>query len=512
MSASGGKGEEYRTACLRLPAFPLQWLYQQRPEWKGRKVAWLEQLKPDSPLRYLSPQAEEMGLSPGVRYATALGLVPDLLAGTCEMEALAGADKAILKELRRFTPSIRRGSEHLANGLYTLDAQGLSLAFGGMANWAQKLVEAFRQQGWDAVLAVGFTPFACEMATYKLTPRRPVRLFANRQEEQEQTMRMPLAAFGLSPDQVRRLQRFGVLVLEDFLAFEAEEVRRRFGPDLVEFYQKASEALFAEFSPLPEAEPLWAQFGLPDPTVDLQAILEIARLLLQQLLPRLIRKEEGVSQLLLWLINEEGEKIEHRLQPSYPTVDSHWLGQLLRLRLERYFQSHPLRWGRRIERVVMALVGEPDPEKQGELFSHWDQTTEEALLPRDREAALWAISRIRAEYGEGCLRRARLVDHPLPGRDHAWTAEKESKEWFGASKECAEVDIDLRVRRHLSTPLPMSSKDRWKDKEGPYLLDGGWWEARPFARQYFFAREGSQTGWLYWDETRACWYAQGWLQ
>jgi protein ImuB len=504
---------DYRTACLRLPAFPLQWLVQGRPEWRGKKVAWLEQLKPDSPLRYLSPEAEAMGLSTGMRYATALGLVPDLLAGSCEMGSLAAADKAIIKELRRFTPSIRRGSGHLANGLYILDAQGLGAAFGGMENWARKLVDSLLKLGWQAQLAVGFTPFACEMATYRLTPRRPVWLFQSRDEEQAQTMRMPLSTFGLSPDQVRRLRRFGVLVLEDFLAFETEEVRRRFGSDLVEFYEKAAEALFAEFSPLPEEEPLWAQFGVPEPMADLQAILEIARRLLDELLPGLIRKEEGVSQLLLWLITEEGERIEQRLLPSYPTVDSGWLGQLLRLRLESYFQRHPLRWGRRIERVVMALVGEPDPEKQGELFTDWSADEEDqAMLPRDREAALSALSRVRAEYGEGCLRRARLLDHSVPGRDFSWVAEKESPAWFKVGDEVAESLLDRRVRRHLSEPLPLSSRDRWKDKVGPYLLDGGWWEPQPFTRHYFYAREGTQTGWLYWDERRACWFAQGWLQ
>jgi hypothetical protein len=503
---------------LRLPSFPLQWLCQRRPAWKGRKVAWLEQLKPDSPLRYLSSQAQSEGLHPGMRYATALGLVPDLLAGSSQPEDLARADRAIVKALRRFTPGIRRGSGHLANGLYLLDAQGLDMAFRGMANWGKTLLRSLREAGWDAVLAVGYTPFACEMATYHLSPERPLRMFANREQEQAQTMRTPLASFGLSPDQVRRLQRFGILLLEDFLALDADEVRRRFGADLVEFYGKAAEALFAEFAPLPEEEPLWAQFGLPEPICELPEVLRIARHLLDQLLPRLIKREEGVSQLMLWLVTEDGEKIEHRLLPSYPSVDARWLEQLLRLRLERFFREHPLRWGHRIERLVMALRGEPDAEKQGELFTHWAQAEgEEALLPRDRDAALWALSRVRAEYGEGCLRRARLVDHPLPGRDYVWASERESRDWLQARDGASSIGpsafpaMDLRVRRNLSQPLPMSSQDRWQDKEGPYLCDGGWWESSPFARQYFFARQGSQTGWLYWDETYRCWYAQGWL-
>lgn len=477
-------------------------------------MAWLEQLKPDSPLRYLSPQAEAMGLYPGLRYATALGLVPDLLAGTCDQAALALAERAIVKELRRFTPSIRRGSGHLANGLYLLDARGLGLAFNGMDNWARSLVRGLRERGWDAVVAVGYTPFACEMATYGLTSQQSVRLFADHQEEERQTLRLPLSTFGLSPVQVRRLQRFGVTVLEDFLALAADEVRRRFGPDLVEFYEKASEALFAEFSPLPEEEPLWAQHGLPEPVADLGAILEIARRLLGQLLPRLAAREEGVSHLLLRLVTESGEKIEQRLSPSYPTVDADWLGQLLRLRLERYFQNHPLGWGHRVERVFVVLLGEPDPEKQGELFLDW-RHVEESLPPRDIDAALWALSRMRAEYGEGSVCLAHLRDHAVPGRDHVFKTEKESRSWFASastSSPAAGPSYDLRVRRHLSVPFRLSFRDRWDDKEGPFLIQGGWWEPEPVARRYYFARQGRQTGWLYWDEICGCWFVQGWLQ
>lgn len=502
---------------------------RQRPEWRGERVAWLEALKADAPLRYVSVAAEEAGLSVGMRYATALGLVPDLLAGTCTGEELLGAEKAILRRLRHFTPNIRRGSEHLGNGLYLLDAQGLAQAFHGMTNWAQTLARDFREAGWETRLVVGFTPFACEMATYHLTPQRPIRLFRSRQEEQTQTMRTPLTFFGLSPDQVRRLQRFGVVVLEDFLALEAEEVRRRFGADLIEFYAKASEALFAEFAPLPEEEPLWAQFGCPEPLCDLAGIFEICQSLLRRLLPRLIKREEGVAVLRLWLLLEDGQRLEQRLVPSYPTADSSWVAQLLRLRLERFFQQRPLRWGQRVERIVMLVEGEPDPEKQGELFSEWSvsMSTEdqEIEVPRDREAGLWALSRVRAEYGENCLREARLLDHHLPGRNYVWSPQRESNAWFFDKSLSAkkmelseESDVegspkaeDLRIRRHLSAPLPISNRDRWEEKEGPYQLDGGWW-GEAYNRQYFFAREGSQTGWLYWDEDCECWFAEGWLQ
>ena len=506
--------EEPRIACLRLPDFPLQQLFRRLPEWRGRPVAWLEALKPEAPLRYLSCEAQKRGLNPGMRYATALGLVPDLLAQSCDEPELQRADKQILKLLRKFSPVIFRGSGHLANGLYLLDVRGLSRAFSGIKKWADLLLTALKGAGWEVALAVGYAPFACEMATYRLRPNAPPRHFENRREEEHQTLRMPLNLFGLVPDQVRRLQRFGIVCLEDFLALDGEEVRTRFGGDLLEFYGKAHDALFTELVPVPEEEPLWEHRGFPEPSLDLATILQAMKELLHRLIPRLIRREEGVAEMRVWLLTEDGQRSEHRIKPSYPSADANWLERLASLRLQSYFERHPLRWGQRVERVVLALIGEPDPEPQEELFSSWAWTADpgNSLLCRDRQAALWALAQLRAEYGESCLRQAFLYDHALPGRDHGWEVVKESPTWFKGGSDTLSLEPDRRVRRQLKVPICASKTDRWKDKHGPYQIDGDWWEASPFHRSYYFAQEKDQTGWLYREEEQESFFVQGWVQ
>ena len=505
---------DHRTACVRIPDFPLQALYHQRGDWRGEKVAWLEQLKPDAPLRYLSPQAEAMGLRLGMRYSQALGLVPDLHAGTSSEAVLRRHERGLLKTLHRFSPLVSRGSVHLTNGLYRLDVVGLGPAFRGMKRWAERLVTELSSLGWESRVVVGYTPFACEVASYRMKGERPCRIFRERSQEMAETLSLPLGVLGLSPEQVRRLERFKILSLEQFLALDSEEIRCRFGADIVEFYLKAGQALLERFEALPPEEPIWGQFGLPEPITSVGEILTIVHQLLGELIPRLLRREEAVGQMLLGLCLEDGKRLQQRLTPSFPTVDSKLLEQLLTLRLERFFARHPLRWGQRVERVVLALIGEPDAEKQGELFSSWDlaEQSPEAALPRDRQAALWALSRLRAEYGEDCLCRAVLRDHPLPGRDFSWEKGKESLDWLGGADSSLPPTLDARVRRALSAPVPFLCRDRWKDKEGPYLVDGGWWEEEPYHRQYFFAFQTEQTGWLYWDEVRQGWFAQGWLQ
>lgn len=460
----------------------------------------------------------------GGRYATVLGVVPDLLAGTCDEQELVSADEQVLKVLRRFSPSIRRRSQHLQNGLYLLDASGLERAFRGMKSWARALLTALRRAGWEGRLAVGFTPFATEMATYHLTKERPIRLFQNRRQEERKTLETPLTAFSLSPEQISKLRRFQIFTLGDFLALESEEVKRRFGGDLLEFYDKAAGAIFCCFPPLPEPEPLMAQFGFAQPVSQLPPLLESTRKLLSDLVPGLLKQEEAVACVQLQFLTEDNRCHTQVLRPTYPTADVDWLMQLIKLRLEQHFQRYPLRWGSRIERLVVEVLGEIDPEKQGDLFTDWaldvsgdgDDVT---LAPRDKQAGLWALSQVRAEFGEHSLVRAHLLDHHLPDRDHAWRAEKEEMNWlnhWGARKKrelktTSQKDLDLRIRRVLYQPIGLSRRNNWSAEYGPYSINGGWW-SEPYSRDYFFCQRKKQTAWIYEDHQTQRFRVQGWLQ
>ena len=519
---SSGTGDvNYLTACLRLPQFPLQLLLHQKPEWRGKRVVWLPNLKADARVRYLTPQALEAGVEPGGRYATVLGVVPSLLAGTSTAEQLQQADECVLEVLRRFTPQIRRRSQDLEKGLYLLDASGLGRAFHGMKSWARALLSSLHRAGWEARLAVGFTAFATEMATYHLKKERPIRLFQSLREEEKRTLQTPLSAFSLLPEQVARLRRFHVLTLGDFLMLDEEEVRQRFGGDLLEFYQKAAGAIFTSFPPLPEPEPLIEDFGFLQPVSRLEAILQTSRNILENLLPSLLQREEAVASVRLQFLTEDNQCREQVLRPTYPTADLKWLISLIKLRLEKHFQQHPLRWGHRVERLIIEVEGEPDPEKQGDLFTDWaldiSNDGEERLAPRDKNAGLWALSQVRAEFGEHSLVRAHLADHHLPERDHVWKAEKEELEWLTGWKRgkkslpLPQPEQDTRVRRILYQTVGLSRRSDWSAQYGPYTLDGGWWGVS-YSREYCFCVKGEQTAWLYQDLESGRYRVQGWLQ
>ena len=256
---------------------------------------------------------------------------------------------------------------------------------------------------------------------------------------------------------------------------------------------------------------------------DLTVLLESTRQLLQQLLPLLLEREEAVATLRLEFVTEDGGDRQQVLRPTYPTADLNWLMTLVRLRLEKHFRESPLKWGCRVERLVVEVIGEADPEKQGDLFTDWaldtDGAGDEKLAPRDKKAGLWALSQVRAEFGEGTLVRAQLVDHHLPDRDHRWVAEKEHLEWLslwhGKSKKQTPLptpEQDKRVRRIIYQSVGLSRRQDWSAQYGPYSVSGGWW-GESFAREYSFCQKEEQTAWLYEDvHNNGRLRVQGWLQ
>ena len=459
----------------------------------------------------------------GSRYTQALGLVPDLKAGTSSEEELKDADFRIVEMLRAFSPNISRRSEDFRKGVYLLDVSGLESCFGTMDLWSRKILKAFRSEGWDIRLVVGFTAFATDLAAHQLTAGRAIKFFQSRQIEEKETLQSSLSTFSLPREDVFRLRSFDVLTLGELLGLGIQEVKRRFGNEVLEFYQKACGGIFTLSSPIPEPEPLLASIGFSHALSHLAPLLLSIQKLLRKLLPKLLRKEQSIAAVKLQLFTEGNGCQVELLRPATPTADLEWIQKLIKLRLEKSFRKKPLRRGHRIERLILELAGAQDSEEQGELFSDWAfdilGADEKNLLPRDIDAGVRALSLVRAEFGDHCLVRASLREDYRPGFDYEWVSEKEDREWFrtslpGKSKKNHARNpnsYDKRVRRIVSQKIRISKDCEWDALHGPYLIDCPWY-SEPCERSYFFAQKGQQTAWLYKEKQNNLWQVQGWLQ
>ena len=127
-----------RTACIDLPAFPLQILLRKHPDWREHPAAVVEADTPQGTILWLNEKARAAGIATGMRYAAGLSLASGLRAAVVaphEIEAQVGE---IGELLRRFTPSVEPGDGE--PGVFWLDAKGLTRLFGSLVEWASGLM------------------------------------------------------------------------------------------------------------------------------------------------------------------------------------------------------------------------------------------------------------------------------------------------------------------------------------------------------------------------------------
>jgi protein ImuB len=159
---------------------------------------------------------------------------------------------------------------------------------------------------------------------------------------------------------------------------------------------------------------------------------------------------------------------------------------------------------------------------------------------RDLDAANRALARLRAEFGDEVVVRAKLTDGHLPEARFTWEPLTRVKlprsdlnglnglNCSTASRE-KQAACGMLVRRIMAKPMPLPSgphrtthEDGWLllgpkygtvDKlSGPYVFSGGWWN-REIHREYYFAetRRGDLL-WVYYDRVRRRWFLQGWIE
>ena len=147
-----------RTACIDLPAFPLQLLLRKHPEWREHPAAVVEADTPQGTILWINEKARAAGIATGMRYAAGLSLAAGLRAGVVTSKDIDDEIAQLGELLRRFTPSVEPGKDE--PGVFWLDAKGLERLFGALTEWASSLHAELVRAGFIASLAVGFDRFA----------------------------------------------------------------------------------------------------------------------------------------------------------------------------------------------------------------------------------------------------------------------------------------------------------------------------------------------------------------
>ena len=249
--------------------------------------------------------------------------------------------------------------------------------------------------------------------------------------------------------------------------------------------------------------PLAARRDLDDPETDTVRLLFHIKRLLDRVLASAAARHEALAELTLHLRLDRADARTERIRPAAPTLDVVQLMNLVRLRVE----ALALEAG--VTAVCVTGRSMRVAAVQQGLFVERPS--------RDRAAAERALARVRAEFGDEAVVRARLVEAHLPEARFAW----EPAETVPAPVP-REVACPPMVRRiHARAPalelhpepggrlVHGGEAGAVRELAGPYHVSGGWWHSAVH-REYYFARmrDGDML-WLYYDRMRRRWRRQG---
>jgi protein ImuB len=492
-----------RLACVNLSAFPLQILLRRYPEWAACPIAVIAEDRPQAAILWVNEKARRAGALPGLRYAAGSSLAADLRADVVPSAEIKKEVAALTNRFMRFTPEVEPSAEE--PGVFWLNGIGLNLLYSSLKEWAHVVRADIGACCFRASIVVGFTRFG----TYAVAKvQQGTVVFEDPSQERRAAREVSLDYLDLEPDLHDTLSKLGIKTVGALLSLPAGGLCERFGLKAYRLYQMASGDLWRPFQPCASEKPIRERLLLDDPETDTIRLIFLIKRLLHPMLVALIARGEALAGLWLrFLIDRSGWREEH-IRPAVPTLDSVQMFDLIRLRLET------VEFSAGVKEIELTVGGSPATREQLRLFAE--------RPVRNLDAANRALARLRAEFGEEAVARAKLTDGHLPEARFAW----EPLTHVELPKPKRGVHRTV-VRRIFAKPVPLPSQRRTHDDgwlllgpkhgaveklSGPYVFSGGWWN-REIQREYYFAetRRGDLL-WVYYDRLRRRWFLQGWVE
>ncbi|MBI3448619.1 MAG: DNA polymerase Y family protein [Acidobacteria bacterium] len=552
-----------RLACVDLPAFPLQLLLREHPDWTDRPAAVVNEDRSLGVILWANERAHRAGILPGLRYAAGLALAADLRAGVIPAAAIESGVAFVADRLRRFTPRVEPRADE--PGVLWLDASGLDRLYPSLAAWAGEIRDDLRGAGFLSKVVAGFSRLG-SYAVAKSIGAGTIAVFRDPGGEAAAARRVPLARVHLPGAARDALDRLGVRTIGDLLKLPPRGLLKRFGPEVHELHRAASGEPDLPIQPRPADEPLAARLDLDEPEIDLASLMFLVKQIVDPLLASLAARGAALSELSLRLDLERGAGVVETIRPAEPTLDAPQILGLARLRLE----------AARMESAVTSIaVTARETRATREQLDLFAQQTR-----RDPAAAARAFARVRAAFGDGSMVRARLREGHLPEASftwepldrlpprklsgawdaagagatavtkaaaRSWAADTEagSRSWAVADTStqadataaavtstgpqadataAADTSTGSLIRRLEAQPIPLPPRsarepDGWLVRgaeagpvirlSGPYLLSGAWWRSE-IRRDYYFAElKDGQVLWIFYDRRRRRWFLHG---
>jgi protein ImuB len=471
------------------------------PDWRPHPVVIVAEDRPQSPILWVNSRARRSGVAPGLAYASALSLVPELRAAPLAAARVSDAVADLAARLRAHSPEVELSAGE--PGVFWANVAGLHHLYDSLSAWAGTVRADLARAGFTATVVVGFTRFGT-YATARTA--RTVRVFSDAKDEAAEAGRVPLARLAVPPEILDALHRLGVRTVNALLRLPARGLLERFGPALHRLHREASGDLWEPLRPQIPSDPVARAVLLDHPESDAAGLLFLIKRLLHPLLAALAGSGQALAAIEMRLRPDRHEWRTDRIRPAAPTLDAAQILDLMRLRLAA------TTLGAGVVEMALEAFGEPATADQLQLFTEHQQ--------RDLEAGNRALARLRAELGDDAVVRAVMRNGHLPEARSRW--EPMARLQIPRPRPVA---LRSLVRRVYARPVALppsprpSHDDGWlisgvvrgsvSDQSGPFIISGGWW-VREVRRDYYFVetRRG-EVLWVYYDRRRRGWFLHG---
>ena len=386
--------------CINAPGLPLQVLLNDNPAWQGSPVAVTRDERPQSPILALNRAARGKGLAVGMKYASALSLVPGLRARAVAQDRIIAARERIVRVLSGFTPDIEPCA--FDTDAFWVSVDGLRSLFASESRWIEIVRGALAAEGFRVNIVVGFTRFG----TYAIARSRLRSLvFTSPGEENALMSRSSIDTLPLPPRTKSTLRKLEIRTVQQFVALPPGETVRRFGKEAGLLRTAIVSDDPMPIQPVALSEPVPCRRRLDAPLTDLALIMQHV----DELLAIEVRDAEAqksvISVLTLVLRTEEGEVTTDVIRPASPTLKTPLLRRLVQLRLS----ARQLSSG--VADIEIQSERTRPSQRQEELF---------VAKGRDLQAGGRAFAAIRARFGNESVTCARIRDSHLPERSFTW--------------------------------------------------------------------------------------------
>ena len=477
--------------CVRIHCLPMQILLADNPSWRGAPVAITKEERPQSPIVSLNQEARERGLTEGVRYASALSLVPGLRARTVAPARIEKARGLIARLLGSYTPDVEPCPFDV--DAFWVSLEGLRSLFGTEAHWMAQVTEVLKSQGLSSRIVAGFTRFG----TYALARGGSRRTsFASREEERAVVQKSSVDLLPFPPRIRAVLRRLEIRTMGQLVRLPAGETLRRLGKEAAELRAAILSDDPLPIQPLALKEPAESFRRLDAPLSDTALLLPHIEELLVREAQRAESERSVIAGVTLMLHTEDGDDISDLVRPAVPTRSTAVLMRLIRLRLsERRLSSG-------VDRIHVRCAHTHPSRRQEELFTS---------PGRDLAAGARAFAAIRARFGEEAVAVALPCSSHLPEGSFRWAAME--RPVFPARPGLSTAP-PAAVRRILfsASPWPAARQVR-RGSAHDLLVSVRWWgdpaTVAPVQRAYRFQQTREGMAWIYEDRIAGTSWLQG---